>query len=147
MTERLLAYEGALEAAFPNHIRLSIHRSTGESKIPIPLIPQPEGFGLQPWNCCVLVTAQGQFLTGHSRDYRYNDSCEVIEKDGKPFFIRERHDVFNWPEHIRLDHMYGGTVIVENTSLQDEELSPALKLKLANLVLRCKSVEVRGFRI
>ncbi|KAH6622476.1 Pyoverdine/dityrosine biosynthesis protein-domain-containing protein [Boeremia exigua] len=142
LTDRLLAYEGALEAAFPGHIRLSIHRSTGETKIPIPLIPQPEGFGLQPWHCCVVVTAQGQYLTRHSKDYRYNKDYEVVEKDGRPYLIRERHDNFDWPEHIRLHHTYEGGIVVENISSKDYELTAEWEVKLSNLALRFKSIEL-----
>ncbi|KAI9149902.1 Isocyanide synthase xanB [Paramyrothecium foliicola] len=140
MTERLLAYEKALEAAFPHHIRLSIHRSTGKAKISIPLIPQPNSFGPQPWHCCVVVTAQGQYLTGHSKDYRDSDEYEIINKDGKPYLVREKHDDFVWPEHIKIHHEYGGKIIVENTSTQDTRLSPELKIKLANLALRFNSL-------
>ncbi|EFQ36782.1 pyoverdine/dityrosine biosynthesis protein, partial [Colletotrichum graminicola M1.001] len=57
------AYERALEFRFPDSIRISIHPSTGTSKFSIPLIPQPDCFGLTPWHSCVLVTAQGDNRT------------------------------------------------------------------------------------
>jgi hypothetical protein len=94
-----------------------------------------------------VVTARGQYLTGHSKDYRYNENYEVIEKEGRPFLIRERHDDFNWPEHIRLHHTYEGRVVIENCSSQDAELTAEWKVKLANLALRFGGVETRGFRI
>ncbi|KAJ3492684.1 hypothetical protein NLG97_g5215 [Lecanicillium saksenae] len=147
MTERLLAYERCLAAVFPHHIRLSIHRSTGKAKISIPLIPQPKGFGPQPWHCCVIVTVDGQYLTGHSKDYRGNDKYEIIKKNGRAHFVREKHSDFEWPEPVFIRHEYGGKVVIENTGSDDLQLTEELKVKLANLGIRFGQLEIRGFRL
>ncbi|KAH7113623.1 Pyoverdine/dityrosine biosynthesis protein-domain-containing protein [Dactylonectria macrodidyma] len=149
MTKRLLAYEGALEAKFPEAIRLSIHRSTGKSKVSIPLIPQSSGFGLMPWHSCILVTANGMYRTGPSEGFRDPGRYEIITKDGKPYFFREKHPDFNWPPYIRIDHGYGGHLIAVNASTDEREqrLDKDSKLRLANLALRFWELEVRGFKL
>ncbi|TDZ46123.1 Spore wall maturation protein DIT1 [Colletotrichum trifolii] len=157
MTQRLIvslahgfAYEKALEAKYPEAIRLSIHRSTGKNKISIPLIPQSDGFGLTPWHSTLLVTARrGGFCTKLAKDLADRARYEVIEKDGKPYYVREKHPDFEWPEYVKIHHRYGGKIIVESTSRVDGErgLPDNLKLKLANLALRPEGVEVKGFKV
>ncbi|KAM5343377.1 hypothetical protein ACJ41O_011914 [Fusarium nematophilum] len=149
MTKRLLAYEAALEAKFPETIRLSIHRSTGKSKVSIPLIPQPSGFGLTPWHSCILVMANGAYRTGPSAEFRDPERYEVIKKDGRPFFFREKHPDFDWPSYIRIEHGYRERLIVVNSSTDEREqrLDKESKLRLANLALRFGELEVRGFKL
>jgi hypothetical protein len=93
----------------------------------------------------VLVSAQGQYVTGYWKDYRDKEKYEVIEKDGQPYFVREKHDDFDWPQHVKIHHTYGGKVIIENTSSQETALTQELKIKLANLALKFGSVGVSGF--
>ena len=111
------------------------------------MIPQPKGFGAQPWHCCVIVTADGQYLTGQSKDYRDNDKYEIIHKDGREHFVRERHPDFEWPEPVQLQYQYGGKVFIENTGPEDLLLTEKLKVQLANIAVRFSQVEVRGFRV
>lgn len=143
------AYEAALEAKFPETIRLSIHRSTGNSKVSIPLIPQPSGFGLTPWHSCVLVTANGMYRTGQSQEFRDSERYEIITKDGKPYFFREKHPDFRWPPHVHIGHGYRGRLIVVNASSDEREqrLDKDSKLRLANLALRFGELEIRGFKL
>ncbi|WDK20903.1 pyoverdine/dityrosine biosynthesis protein [Colletotrichum graminicola] len=95
MTRRLIvrnrtsAYERALEFRFPDSIRISIHPSTGTSKFSIPLIPQPDCFGLTPWHSCVLVTAQGDNRTTWVQHVTDAEKYEVINRNGIPYFVRE----------------------------------------------------------
>ncbi|POS70066.1 pyoverdine/dityrosine biosynthesis protein [Diaporthe helianthi] len=149
MTQRLIAYEHALEHKFPRAIRLSIHRSTGKTKISIPLIPQPGEFGLTPWHSTLLVTEQGKFRTKLSKDLADTAKYEVVKKKGRPYFIRERHPDFDWPDYISISHKYGGKILVQNTSQVESEksLTDEFKLKLANLALRPGGLEVRGFTV
>ena len=125
---------------------MSIHRSTGKAKISIQLIPQPHGFGAQPWHCCVIVTADGQYLTGQSKDYRGNDRYEIIQRDGKEHFVREKHSDFEWPESVQLHYQYGGKVLIKNIGSEDLLLTEELKIKLANIAVKFGQVEVHGFR-
>ncbi|KAL3302174.1 Glutamyl-tRNA(Gln) amidotransferase [Colletotrichum asianum] len=148
MTQRLIAYERALEHKFPQVIRLSIHRSTGKNKISIPLIPQPGGFGLTPWHSTLLVTADGEFRTELSKDLQDTQKYEIVKHDGQPYFVREKHLDFDWPSHVTIHHKYGGLIVLENTSgiESDKLLTHELELKLASLALRRGGVKVRGFK-
>ncbi|KAJ0268828.1 hypothetical protein COL940_013011 [Colletotrichum noveboracense] len=148
MTQRLIAYERALEHKFPRVIRLSIHRSTGKNKISIPLIPQPGGFGLTPWHSTLLVTADAEFRTELSKDLQDTQKYEIVKRDGQPYFVREKHLDFDWPSHVTIHHKYGGLIVLENTSEieSDKLLTHELELKLASLALRRGGVKVRGFK-
>lgn len=144
------AYEAALESVFPKVIRLSIHRSTGKAKISVPLIPQPDGYGLMPWHSTLLVTAAGEYRTGQAKDLLHNpDRYEVVLKDGRPYFVREKHPDFEWPRHVEIHHGYRGKLFVKNTSDEGHEqtISHELKIKLANLAVRFGTVEVEGFQV
>lgn len=74
---------------------------------------------------------------------------EVVKKNGRPYYVREKHPDFDWPEYVHISHEYGGRILVENTSEVDGEkrLTDGFKLKLANLALRPGGLEVRGFEI
>ncbi|KAF4876720.1 Spore wall maturation protein DIT1 [Colletotrichum siamense] len=148
MTQRLIAYERALEHKFPRVIRLSIHRSTGKNKISIPLIPQPGGFGLTPWHSTLLVTADGEFRTELSKDIQDKQKYDIIKRDGQPYFVREKHSDYDWPSYVTIHHKYGGLIVLENTSEaeSDKLLTHELELKLASLALRPGGIEVRGFK-
>lgn len=146
----LQAYEAALESKFPKIIRLSIHRSTGKAKLSVPLIPQPNGYGLMPWHSTLLVTAAGEYRTGYAKDFCQDQSkYEVVCKDGKPYFVREKHSDFEWPSYVEIHHGYKGKLFIKNNSTQEDKqrISQELKLKLANLAVRFGSVELVGFQV
>lgn len=115
----------------------------------MPLIPQPGGFGLTPWHSTLVVTAQGEYRTSPSKDLRDLTKYEVISKDGKPYFVREKHSDFEWPEYVEISHGYGGQILVKNTSTSESEqyLDKNLKLKLANLISKSTNLEIRGFKV
>lgn len=115
----------------------------------MPLIPQPDEFGATPWHSTLLITAQGEFRTRDWRDLRDINNYEVVERDGVPYFVRERHPDFNWPRHVKISHKYDGKLVLENTSNDESKrhLTGELQLKLENLALRPGGLEVRGFLV
>lgn len=115
----------------------------------MPLIPQPGDFGLTPWHSTLLVTDQGEFRTKLSKDLADPAKYEVVKRNGQPYYVREKHPDFDWPEYVNISFKYGGQVLVENTSQVESEktLTGESKLKLANLALRPGGVEVRGFKV
>ncbi|KAF7916465.1 uncharacterized protein EAE97_012125 [Botrytis byssoidea] len=88
MITRGKAFAAVIESQMPNYVRLSIHRSTGLTKLSFPLIPQEDSFSKTPWHTCVLVTASGQFRTEHAVDLR--EKHELVYKNGRPYFFREK---------------------------------------------------------
>ncbi|KAK4061987.1 uncharacterized protein Triagg1_10150 [Trichoderma aggressivum f. europaeum] len=98
------AYAAIIDDNFPDHIRLSIHRSTGNNKLSFPLIPQPDGSSMTPWHCSVAVTSEGQFRTALAIDLR--ESFDVIEQDGRPYYFRDRSDVWKWDVPVEFEVFY-----------------------------------------
>ncbi|KAF5539464.1 transferase family [Fusarium mexicanum] len=89
MMIRGCAFAGAIKAAFPNHLRLSIHQSTGEHKVSLSLLPTKTGY-TTPWHCCVALMGNGEWLSAPMIDFQ-NDPCfDVVYEDGRPSYFREK---------------------------------------------------------
>ncbi|RSL38658.1 hypothetical protein CEP53_014687 [Fusarium sp. AF-6] len=88
MLIRGYAFAGAVKARFPNHLRLSIHQSTGEHKISISLLNTKTGF-TTPWHCSVALMADGEWLSALMSDFKADRLLELVEEDGRPSYFRE----------------------------------------------------------
>ncbi|PNP83832.1 hypothetical protein FNYG_02520 [Fusarium nygamai] len=88
MLIRGYSFAGAVKARFPNHLRLSIHQSTGEHKISISLLNTKSGF-TTPWHCSVVLMADGEWLSGLTVDFKADRLLELVEEDGRPSYFRE----------------------------------------------------------
>ncbi|KAF5685303.1 ABC transporter [Fusarium denticulatum] len=88
MLIRGYSFAGAVKARFPNHLRLSIHQSTGENKISISLLNTKSGF-TTPWHCSVVLMADGEWLSGLTVDFKADRLLELVEEDGRPSYFRE----------------------------------------------------------
>ncbi|KAJ3525313.1 hypothetical protein NM208_g11695 [Fusarium decemcellulare] len=82
------AFAAAVKARFPNHLRLSIHQSTGEHKISISLLNTKTGF-TTPWHCSVALMADGEWLSALMSDFKADRLLELVEEDGRPSYFRE----------------------------------------------------------
>lgn len=89
MMRRSEAFTGAIRALFPHHVRLSMHPSSGASKLSVALIPTADGgFQKSPWHSCVAIGLNGQPVCVHSEDVR--DTHDLILRNGRPYFFQER---------------------------------------------------------
>ncbi|KAF4986365.1 hypothetical protein FDECE_15993 [Fusarium decemcellulare] len=88
MLVRGYAFAAAVKARFPNHLRLSIHQSTGEHKISISLLNTKTGF-TTPWHCTVALMADGEWLSALMSDFKADRLLELVEEDGRPSYFRE----------------------------------------------------------
>ncbi|KAK5996382.1 Threonyl-tRNA synthetase [Cladobotryum mycophilum] len=89
MMARSEGFGKLIRAKMPNHIRLSIHPSSGAVKLSICLIPQPAGsVARSPWMSCVAVGKDGMKYTAHTKDVRATHN--LVLKDGMPWLYRER---------------------------------------------------------
>ena len=79
------AFAGAVKAAYPNHLRLSIHQSTGEHKISLSLLNTKTGF-TTPWHCSVALMATGEWLSAPKGDLEQDTTLSVVEENGRPSF-------------------------------------------------------------
>ncbi|KAL7958005.1 Pyoverdine/dityrosine biosynthesis domain-containing protein [Trichoderma compactum] len=112
------AYAAIIDDNFPEHIRLSIHRSTGSNKLSFPLVPQPDGSSMTPWHCSVAVTSEGQFHTALAADLR--GSFHVIEQDGRPYYFRDRSDVWKWDVPVEFEVFYPKGLYIRAKAIEGE---------------------------
>ncbi|KAM7185984.1 acetyl-CoA synthetase-like protein [Naviculisporaceae sp. PSN 640] len=89
MIMRGYAFAGACKHAFPNHLRLSIHMSTGEHKISMSLLDTKTGY-TTPWHCSVAQLASGEWISAPLGDFKTNPRMEVVYENGRPSYFRER---------------------------------------------------------
>ncbi|UZP37005.1 hypothetical protein NXS19_004821 [Fusarium pseudograminearum] len=82
------AFAGAVKARFPDHLRLSIHQSTGEYKISISLLNTKSGF-TTPWHCSVALMEDGEWFSGLTIDFKADRLLELVEEDGRPSYFKE----------------------------------------------------------
>jgi hypothetical protein len=83
------AFAGAVKAAYPDHLRLSIHQSTGEHKISLSLLNTKTGF-TTPWHCSVALMATGEWLSAPKGDLEQDTTLRIVEEDGRPSFFRQQ---------------------------------------------------------
>lgn len=83
------AFAGAVKSAFPDHLRLSIHQSTGEHKVSMSLLNTKTGF-TTPWHCSVAMMADGEWISSPMGDFKDDSKFEVISEDGRPSYFKEK---------------------------------------------------------
>jgi hypothetical protein len=117
-----------LQAKCTSYVRLSIHPSTGAVKLSVPLLPQPNGaFPKSPWHCSIAAGLDGSYRTVHAKDVR--DSHELIHVAGRPYFYRERSELWDWEDKdVVFRPLYPSGVYVvpadgvEGRALTDDEI-------------------------
>ncbi|KAH0541723.1 hypothetical protein FGG08_003815 [Glutinoglossum americanum] len=111
MITRGKAFAKLIEVKCPDYVRLSIHPSTNETKLSIPLVPQELGkFSMTPWHCAVAVDVNGSFKTAHVSDL--HETHDVIYSGSRPFYFRERSALYDLGASVELEHLYPCGLIV-----------------------------------
>ncbi|KAH7125938.1 Pyoverdine/dityrosine biosynthesis protein-domain-containing protein [Dactylonectria macrodidyma] len=147
MIARGVAFAELIREKLPDHVRLSIHPSTGLTKISMPLIPQPDSFSMTPWHCAVAVDVSGNFKTAHVATLR--NTHELVYKDGHAHFFRQRSSLWEFDAKVEFEHLYCGGLVVRNASGREQSkksLSDSDKEKLASLAVSCGKIIVKGFK-
>jgi pyoverdine/dityrosine biosynthesis protein Dit1 len=88
MMQRAEAFTLAIRSLRPGHVRLSMHASSGLSKLSIALIPLDGQFQKSPWHSCVALGLDGKYRCVHSSEVR--GTHELVYAHGRPFFFREK---------------------------------------------------------
>ncbi|KAE8840893.1 hypothetical protein PTNB85_04292 [Pyrenophora teres f. teres] len=91
MLIRGYAFAGAIKNAFPNHLRLSIHESIGEHKVPFSLLNTTTGY-TTPWHCSVAQLADGQWVSAPMGEFQRDPRLEVVYEEGRPSYFKEKLD-------------------------------------------------------
>ncbi|KAF2764179.1 hypothetical protein EJ03DRAFT_321697 [Teratosphaeria nubilosa] len=88
MLTRGYAFAEAVKSAFPDHLRLSIHHSTGEHKVSISLLETKSEF-TTPWHCCVALLANGEWLSGPKSKFERGQRFTIAYENGTPSHFKE----------------------------------------------------------
>ncbi|KAL7809571.1 Pyoverdine/dityrosine biosynthesis domain-containing protein [Trichoderma gracile] len=90
------AFASAVRQKYKDSVRLSIHPSTGSSKLSISLLPTDSNVYTTPWHCAVAYKLDGTTSTGLRSDFENDGSYELIYENGRPSYFREKSDLFSW---------------------------------------------------
>ncbi|KIM94082.1 hypothetical protein OIDMADRAFT_35134 [Oidiodendron maius Zn] len=82
------AFARAVKYAFPNHLRLSIHKSTNGHKISMSLLNTKTGF-TTPWHCSVALMADGEWLSAPMGDFQKDPRFEIVYEHGRCSYFKE----------------------------------------------------------
>ncbi|KAJ3525004.1 hypothetical protein NM208_g11827 [Fusarium decemcellulare] len=141
------AFARAVKEKFSGHIRLSIHASTGQSKISVGLLPTDTCF-TTPWHCSIAFRLDGTITSSHAETFRNDPRFELVyDTDNRPSHFRERSDLFNCASApVRCEPLYPAGLVIspgagKNTlSIHDIDASKVRALAEVN-----SPVVLRGF--
>ncbi|KAL1855891.1 hypothetical protein Daus18300_010869 [Diaporthe australafricana] len=91
------AFARAVRETFSDHIRLSIHPSTGEAKISVSPLPT-DTFYTTPWHSTIAFRLDGTVTSGLRSDFENDPKLELVYENGRPSYFREKSDLLSWAE-------------------------------------------------
>ncbi|PTD05777.1 hypothetical protein FCULG_00001893 [Fusarium culmorum] len=112
------AFANAVRQKYPDHIRLSIHPSTGASKLSVSLLPT-DSIYTTPWHCSVAYRLDGTIRTGMRSEFESDDALELVYDNGRPSYYREKSPLLSWAEDkggIVFHPMYPAGLIIRPTN-------------------------------
>ncbi|KAI0429012.1 pyoverdine/dityrosine biosynthesis family protein [Xylaria sp. FL1042] len=83
------AFARATKKYCPNHLRLSIHQSTGEHKVSISLLPTT-GMFTTPWHCSVAFCNDGSIISKPKIEFEFDPTFELVYENGRPSYFQEK---------------------------------------------------------
>ncbi|KFG84222.1 hypothetical protein MANI_006393 [Metarhizium anisopliae] len=89
------AFARAVRERFGDHVRLSIHPSTGQNKVSISTLPTETTF-TTPWHCALGVRLDGTTTTGLAQTFRNDPTWELVYENDRPSYFREKSDLWHW---------------------------------------------------
>jgi hypothetical protein len=101
---------------------------------------------MTPWHCCIAVTSKGQFRTAHAVELR--NSYDLIEQGGRPYYFRDRSDVWKWEVPVEFEFFYPKGVYVKAKPATGEaapKIGPSEMSKLKELSRGFSAVIAVGF--
>lgn len=146
MLRRGEAFARAVRENFPDHVRLSIHPSTGENKISINVLPVPKV--ITPWHSTVAIMTDGSVLAGQRKSFEDDANMELVYEDGRPSYFRERSELYTWgpSASVAFEPMYPSGIMIrpsqEAKSLAIQDIDAQKVRALAELN---SPVVLRGF--
>ena len=146
MLKRGEAFARAVRENYPNHIRLSIHPSTGEDKISINILPVQRT--VTPWHSAIAIKLDGTMLADHRATFEGDASMELVFECGRPSHFRERSQLYEWGRSapVTFEPIYPCGVMIKPSSgskalaIQDIDAQKVRQLAELN-----SPVVLRGF--
>ncbi|KAL0783397.1 hypothetical protein CaCOL14_001303 [Colletotrichum acutatum] len=145
MLQRGDAFARAVRENFRDHIRLSIHPSTGENKISISPLPT-SSYYTTPWHCSIAFDLSGAITTGPRADFENDPKYELVYEDGRPSYFREKSELMQWKSDVVFEPMYPCGLLIrpapgsKKLSIHDVEAQKVRALSEVN-----SPVVMRGF--
>ncbi|CAN9197990.1 unnamed protein product, partial [Alternaria alternata] len=144
MLKRGEAFARAMRENFQDHVRLSIHPSTGEDKISINVLPL--GKTMTPWHNTVAFKLDGTLIAGHRHGFQQMSDMELVYEDGRASYFRERSHVYDWATPVTFEPMYPcGIMIRPAQGLKRCSISMIEARKVRELAVQNSPVVLRGF--
>lgn len=145
MLKRGDAFARAVRDRFPDHVRLSIHPSTGEDKISINILPVSQA--LTPWHNTVAFKIDGTILAGNRSVFEAMDDMELIYEGGEPSYFREKSYLYDWgATQVAIEPMYpSGIVIRPSNGRNSLDIDDLNILRVRGLAEHNSPVVLRGF--
>ncbi|XEV04360.1 hypothetical protein FSHL1_009647 [Fusarium sambucinum] len=91
------AFANAVRQKYPDHVRLSIHPSTGAHKLSVSLLPT-DSIYTTPWHCSVAYRLDGTIRTGMRSEFDSDDTLELVYDNGRPSHYREKSPLLSWAD-------------------------------------------------
>lgn len=141
------AFAAAIQKTFPESVRLSIHPGSGNNKFSISLFPI-RGPTATPWHTTLVFDLDGSVHTAHRAIIEASPKHEVVCRNGKPWFFREKSDLYTWEGmDVEFEPLYPfGLVITPAPGAAVPSLADVDMTKLRKLSEFNSPVVMRGFR-
>ncbi|GKT56493.1 pyoverdine dityrosine biosynthesis [Colletotrichum tofieldiae] len=145
MLQRGDAFARAVRENFRDHIRLSIHPSTGENKISISPLPTSTYY-TTPWHCSIAFSLSGAVTTGPRSDFENDPKYDLVYEDGRPSYFREKSDLLQWKSEVTFEPMYPCGILIrpaagaKKLSIHDVDAAKVRALSEVN-----SPIVMRGF--
>lgn len=144
----LQAFARAVKESFSDHLRLSIHPSSGENKISISPLPTDTWF-TTPWHCSVAFRLDGTLTSGHHALFDEDENFELVYENGLPSYYREKTDLLSWggePGRITCEPLYPAGLLIRPAAGQGAlSIEDVDGRKVRALAERNSPVILRGF--
>ncbi|EPE32483.1 P-loop containing nucleoside triphosphate hydrolase [Glarea lozoyensis ATCC 20868] len=114
------AFAGACKSAFPDHLRLSIHQSTGEHKISMSLLDTKTGF-TTPWHCSVALLADGGWISAPKGDFEKDARLKVVYEDGRPSYFQEKKAGLDQVGTEEINDIQASTLAISTVGESEED--------------------------
>ena len=132
--------------AFPDSIRLSIHASVDERKLPIALFPGKHSF-TTPWHACCAFCVDGTMKLDTRARLSEDARFELVTKDGKPSHFQEVSSLYQWEGvDIEVTPIYPcGIIISPRCGMNQVSIQGVDMTKVKALAELNSPVILRGF--